>query len=188
MLGRVILGCLALLLAACGSSGYRYKASEHAKPPVPRPVAEMVFQGGQKLHVRMAGEHAELEGAFMSWVAQGVYTEAPVYRQVPGVFVLAGKPRLKGEGFVMGTAPAPQVDAKGQPVAPKLREPGVGELGLVKHADGTFGPEVIIVYGLDPRACCEAPQAVRIGTIEEGRRGLREVLRGDNVLGVARTE
>ncbi|TKW60464.1 MAG: hypothetical protein DI628_06055 [Blastochloris viridis] len=185
MLGRMGLMAVALVLAACSGNGYTYKA--HAKPALPKPFVEMVFQEGQKVRVQMLGQDAELENAFMSWVEQGVYTNAPVYRQLPGVFVLAGKPRLKGEGFVMGTAPAPQVDAKGQPMAPKVHEAGVGHLGLVVHADGTVGPEMILIYGKSVGACCEAPKNVRIGAIREGRLILESVKRGDNLLGVART-
>ncbi len=186
MLKGVVLLAVTLVLAACSGSGYTYKA--HAKPALPKPFVEMVFQEGQKVRVQMLGQDAELENAFMSWVEQGIYTHAPVYRQLPGVFVLAGKPRLKGEGFVMGTAPAPQVDAKGQPVAPKMYDSSVGHVGLVVHADGTVGPEMILVYGKAVGACCEAPKNVRIGAIRSGRLILESVKRGDNLLGVARTQ
>ncbi len=185
MLGRVLLVVMTVALAACGSgAGYTYKP--HAAPALPKPFVEMVFQEGQKVRVQLLGQDAALENAFMSWVEQGVYTNAPVYRQLPGVFVLAGKPRLKGEGFVIGTAPAPQFDEKGQSVAPKVEEATTGYMGLVVHADGTVGPEMILVYGKAVGACCEAPKNIRIGAIRMGRLILNDVKRGDNLLGVAK--
>lgn len=179
---RAVWLSLAVLLAACGG-GYTYKA--YPKPPLPKPEAEMVFQEGQKVRVKMLGQNAELENAFMSWVVQGVYTQAPVYRQLPGVFVLAGKPRLKGEGFVMGTGLTPVMNKQGQMVTPEVKDARMGQIGLVVHADGTVGPEVILVYGACLRTCGEAPANLRIGTIEQGMLGLRDVLRGDNVAGVS---
>jgi len=177
-MGRLGLVLVALLLGSCAAR----------QPMVDLPVVELDFEGGQRVQVRLLGMDAGLENAFMGWVEEGVYTEAPVYRQLPGVFILAGKPRLKGEGFVPGTILTPEVNRKGEIVVRERPEARAGYVGLVVHADGTIGPELIAIYGRDPRGCCEAPANVRIGVITGGRHALREVMRGDDLVKVVRVQ
>lgn len=173
---RLTLLAGATLLAGCYSAIPRHKPKA-APPPV---TAQASFQFGQTANVLLdASGNTGLQQAFQQWVRQGVYTQTPVYRQLPGVFVLTGKPRLAGQGFVMGT------QATLEPKQKKFPEAKAGEAGLIIHADGTVGPELILIYGHSVTSCCEAPQNIRIGKITSGKSALKSVQRGDNLQSIA---
>lgn len=173
MLNTLKFGLLAVALVLSSCAG-----APAAKPkPKPQPTASLTFQNGETVTIQLAGRDPALEKAFQKWVKQGVYTQAPVYRQLPGIFVLTGKPRLAGNGFVSGPTPTtnPEKPNKAPP------ETKTGQVGLVKHADGTYGPELILMYGKAIVSCCEAPANIAIGTITKGRNNLHRVQRGDNL-------
>ncbi|PZP38477.1 MAG: hypothetical protein DI585_07280 [Pseudomonas fluorescens] len=159
---RAVLLTAALFASACASSVN------------PKQNLELTFQNGQTAIVKLNDTNPEIRNAFLNWVDQGVYAQTPVYRQFPGVFLLAGKPRLKGEGYISGP---------GTPLKPK--HPHYGQIGLVIHADGTVGPELLMVYGVGLTSCCEAPQSIVIGRITSGKGDLGTVQRGDNLQTIA---
>lgn len=142
------------------------------------PSAQLTFQNGQQATVRLDAGDPALQKAFLQWAGQGVYAQAPVYRQLPGIFVLAGKPRLAGHAFVSGQSPTPLLKNA------KPEEASTGQIGLVTHADGTVGPEIILIYGHALRTCCQAPANILIGTITSGESSLHTVLRGDNLVNI----
>lgn len=161
---------LALVLAACSSS------LTAQQPPLPRPQMQASFQQGQTITIKLAGKNGPLENQFAEWVREGVYTNAYVYRQLPGVFILAGKPRLQGMPFVDGGSVQ---DPK------KQSSTHYGNIGLVTHADGSIGPEIILYYGWSVRECCQTPANVTIGTITSGQSSLGKVQRGDLLTNIA---
>lgn len=145
------------------------------------PEAHLSFQSGQQVTVDVTAQDPALKAAFLKWARRGVYSQTPVYRQLPGIFVLTGKPRLAGNGYLPGQAPTMNLeDPKTKPAEAKN-----GDIGLVIHADGTVGPEIILVYGYGIVACCEAPANIRIGKITSGKSALGSVQRGDNLTGIA---
>lgn len=170
----------ALLLAACGSSLTDAPAALRAPfskdTPLPRPQMQVAFQQGQTVTIKLAGKNGPLENQFVEWVREGVYSNAFVYRQLPGVFILAGKPRLQGLPFVDGREVE---NLKKQP------QTHYGSVGLIVHADGTVGPEMILYYGWSVRECCQTPANVRIGTITSGQSLLAKVQRGDVLTNIA---
>ncbi|RYD48359.1 MAG: hypothetical protein EOP85_03700 [Verrucomicrobiaceae bacterium] len=170
----------ALLLTGCSTA--QPVRSTRSQPVQPSYVADATFQFGQNLTIKLdpATGNSGLQQAFAGWVEQGVYTNTPVYRQLPGVFVLTGKPRLAGGTFIEGSSPT-----RTKPDQREFPEASVGQVGLVTHADGTVGPELIFIYGYSVTACCEAPQNVRIGKIVKGRSSLKSVQRGDNLQSIA---
>ena len=161
-----------LALAACASQ----PDPNHIPRPAPPKVATLTFQNGQTATIKLNGKHPALENAFRQWVAQGTYTEIPVYRQLPGIFILTGKPRLAGQGFITGEIPASESS---------LKSVGYGQIGLVTHMDGTVGPEIILMYGQGVVNCCDEPANISIGRITDGKWSLRNVQRGDNLTGIA---
>lgn len=171
----------ALVLAAC-SSQQQLPRSTPKPPPQPAYKADAIFQFGQGVTIKLdpSTGNSGLQESFKEWVQQGVYTNTPVYRQLPGVFILAGKPRLGGQGFVEGGEPS-----RTKPNQREFKEASFNHVGLVVHADGTVGPELVFIYGVSVTNCCEAPQNVRIGKIVKGRSSLKSVQRGDNLQGIA---
>lgn len=168
-LARATILCTALTLAACSSLPLTEK----------KVTANLEFQFGQHAEIQLDNDlDPALKDAFLKWVNDGVYTQTPVYRQLPGIFILTGKPRLAGQGFVAGQVPLPEAWREGN------GDVGTGDVGLVTHADGTVGPELILKYGPGLITCCEAPQNLRIGTISKGSFKLRSVQRGDNLISV----
>lgn len=140
------------------------------------PEVEITFQNGQHASIMLGKNQPALKKQFLGWVQQGVYRNAPVYRQVPGDFLLTGKPRLAGWGFIKGLYV--------ENVA-KQHSAHYGQVGLVVHADGTVGPELIIKYGFSVQSCCLDPANVEIGKITSGSASLAKVPLGDNTLGIA---
>ncbi len=171
----------ALILAALALSACTPAIPRSTYTP-PSYKAEATFQFGQGVTIKLdeSTGNTGLQKAFRGWVEQGVYTNTPVYRQLPGVFVLTGKPRLAGQGYVMGGEPS-----KTKPDQTKFPEAGAGQIGLVTHADGTVGPELILIYGHSLTTCCDAPQNIRIGKITSGKSSLKSVQRGDNLQSIA---
>lgn len=159
-----------LILGGCAS-----------QPAHKRPVATFTFQNGESVTVKLMGKDPALEAAFMGWAAQGAYTQTLVYRQLPGIFVLTGKPRLAGNGFMAGQSPTPNPEKPDKKPAPTK----IGQIGLVMHPDGTVGPEIILMYGYKVVTCCEEPANIAIGTITGGRKSLGTVQRGDNLQSIA---
>jgi hypothetical protein len=162
----------ALLLTACAENPLVIAPTK----AVPGPTVTITFQNGQTADVLLSGRNPALEYQFLQWAKQGVYNQAPVYRQLPGIFLLAGKPRLSGFAFIDGR----YTENLGQQKGTRHMQ-----AGLVTHADGTVGPELILQYGWGVRSCCEAPANVTIGRIMEGRRSLPAVQRGDYITGIA---
>ena len=156
----------ALILASCTASA----------PSGPPTLAQATFQNGQVVQIKLDPNlDPALKTAFENWVAQGVYTNSPVYRKLPGIFLLTGKPRLAGYGFQSGVIPTPNPKGKTPPSTTS------SNIGLVVHADGTVGPELILQYGIGVVSCCEAPQNIRIGILTKGALKLHQVERGDNL-------
>jgi hypothetical protein len=168
---KILALATALLISACSSMSGE-TPTRSAPPPSPT-MAQLTFQNGQTATLKLDGDPA-LRAAFLKFAAAGAYTETPVYRQLPGIFILTGKPRLAGQGFVTG-----------QPMPQGKSEARFGQVGLVTHADGTVGPELVLIYGPSVTTCCEAPANLRLGTITEGKWSLRHVQRGDNLTSIA---
>lgn len=157
-----------LILSACAT---------HKPAPVPLgpTIAQLTFQNGQTATIKLDGKHPELETAFQQWAANGTYTQTPVYRQLPGIFILTGKPRLASQSFQPGAIPTPLPDNK------KPAATGVRGVGLVVHQDGSVGPELILHYGPAILNCCDFPANIRIGTIQTSTSNLATIQRGDNL-------
>jgi hypothetical protein len=165
----------ATALTACAHVSTGTKQPAKAPPP----LAELSFQFNQQVTLELLNEDPALTEAFLKWAKDGVYANTPVYRQLPGIFVLTGKPRLKGTAFIAGTNPTP--DPKGKPA----RDATMGYAGLVIHADGTVGPEIVLTYGRCFRAYCEGPANIRFAKIGDGQGSLGAVQRGDNLMNIA---
>ncbi len=131
------------------------------------------FQGGQTAEINITSNHPGIQTAIKAWIEQGLYNQAPVYRQVPQQFLLVGKPRLTGQPYFSGPALTSET---------KIGTQNIGNVGLVVHADGTLGPELMLHYGIRALSCCQNLQAVTIGTITRGSRNLATVKRGDTLL------
>lgn len=168
---RLLALALLITLAGCAS------ANQKSAPVGPNLV--MQFQNGQSITVELFNRNQAVQNTFLAWVGQGVYTNTPVYRQLPGIFILTGKPRLAGRGFMPGPA---MVQLEKQPSAK------TGQMGLVVHADGTVGPEIYLQYGYTLRECCTAPATIPIGKINNmatGKKTLASIERGDNLINIA---
>lgn len=168
---------LSAALFACAAALPPQKALQNQSPPPP--AAALYFQFNQQVKLQLLDEDPALLGAFTKWVNSGVYSQTPVYRQLPGIFIIAGKPRLKGEPFVRGTLATPLPKNK------KPKEASKGYAGLVIHADGTVGPELVLTYGRCFRAYCEGPANIRIAKITDNSGALGTVQRGDNLISIA---
>jgi hypothetical protein len=163
----LIVAALALGFSGCG---YTYIGKPQANHV---PTLHLTFQGGQSAEVSVI-PNSPFKDALMGWADAGVYNGTPVYRNMPGVFLLTGKPRLAGNNFVQGVPmPTPAHDVSNLP--------GRAEAGLVVHADGTVGPELIVRYGTCILSACERPQAVRFGYVTRTTGNLKDILRGDRL-------
>ena len=179
--GRQFLAIIVpLTLAGCFFSARNDEPINNFNTPdiveQPGPMLVFTFQNGQQAQVLLGKKHEHLKEHLLAWIQQGVYRNSPVYRQVPGDFLLTGKPRMAGWGFV-----------KGMYLENLAKQPSAryGQVGLIVHADGTVGPELIIKYGFSAQNCCLDPANVQIGKIITGKAALGKVKLGDNLLGIA---
>ncbi|NBX86079.1 MAG: hypothetical protein EBQ80_02390 [Proteobacteria bacterium] len=113
-------------------------------------------------------------------LSSGYYRGQYIYRQVPGVCMATGIATLSGWRNARAMQ-LPMQQSKGGFKPIKTTTTGPGTVGLLRHANGTIGPELVIHYGINPLEKCPLP-ATRIGKITQGRDALRQTKKGDKIL------
>lgn len=150
-------------------------------PTFNRPDPEITFTIPSGTFSFTISQHPEnISNYAHSLISSGYYRGQYIYRQIPGLCMATGIATLSGWRNARAM-PVPMEETKNgfQPI--KTPSMGPGSVGLLRHPNGTIGPELVIYYGSNPFEKCPL-ESTKIGTITQGRKNLNQAQKGDKIL------
>lgn len=160
----VMLGLMALVVVGCSHIGVwkpRTNPSSEAQLVIELPHGDVVYDVNMR--------RPELVYPFIQKVDEGYYDGMYVSWGIPGLLVQTGDPQwVRKATWSMG----------GQEFGRPAKQ---GELGMMRNADGSYGPYVNMMMQSVSMARGEVPDTLVLGWLVEGGDALAKVRKGDKI-------